>query len=235
MEIQDDVHESGVDRCVTQIGGRLLSSSTSTIRVLCVDAHVIFREGIARAVGSQSDMTLIGEAATSDDAVASYRRHHPDVTLMGLPLRRNNGLKAIRSIRDYRPDARVIVLAMGAMREDVNQAYRAGAATYLLKEVSPSALLNVVRQVHAGRAPLPAEEHARYWELTARELECLRCVARGLNNREIAAEMGIRFNTVATHLKNTFMKLRVHNRTSAVTTALLRGFFSSTDRMFPNV
>src|SRR5688572_14743786 len=123
----------------------------TAIRVLCVDDHRLLREGVARIVGLQPDMTVVAEASNGEDAIEQFARHRPDVTLMDLQLPRMNGLQAIRAIRQSQADARIVVLTMYQGDEDIYRAIEAGAMGYLLKDTLPDDLIRVIREVHGGR------------------------------------------------------------------------------------
>ena len=206
-----------------------MAGPSSRIRVLCVDDHPLVRDGITSAISDQADMVVIGEAATGEEAVALFKQHHPDVTLMDLRLRGMSGLNAIRAIHECDVNARVIVLTMYEGDEDIHRALAAGAAAYLLKDTLSDDLLRVVREVHAGGAPMTVEIEARLAEratqpkLTPREMEVIERVASGRRNKEIADDLGIRLDTVEVHLRNIFTKLGAKERISAVKIALRRG------------
>lgn len=199
------------------------------IRVLCVDDHPLVLEGVARKIDRQPDMKVIGTSATGEDAVAMYLSERPDVVLMDLQLRGMSGLRAIQAIRTHDPDARIIVLTMYSGDEDIYRAIQAGASSYMLKESLSSDLVSIVRQVHDGGHPIPASVASRLAArehsaaLSAREIEVLELVAKGMRNKEIAAELGVSQETVQTHIKRLFVKLGVNDRTAAVTVALTRG------------
>ena len=203
--------------------------SAQRIRVLCVDDHRIVREGLALIIARQSDMKVVGFAATGDEAILQWRRHRPDITLMDLRLGATSGLDAIRAIRREEPNARVIVLTMYQGDEDIHQALAAGAATYLLKDTLSDDLIRTVREVHAGGAPMGDDvkallnERASQPPLTPREIEVLTLVAQGHRNKEIASLLHLSEETVPVHLKNIFAKLKVNERTAAVNVALRRG------------
>jgi two-component system NarL family response regulator len=206
-----------------------MTQTNSIIRVLCVDDHLMVRDGIALIITRESDMTVVGLAATGEDAVRIFKRERPDITLMDLRLGTMSGLEAIRAIRAIDPEARIVVLTMYQGDEDVYGALAAGAATYLLKEKLPDDLIRVMRDVHAGGRPLdPAikamlEERASHPTLTPREVEVMALISQGKRNKEIAALLGIAERTVNVHLKNIFGKLSVSERTSAVKVAVHRG------------
>ena len=201
-----------------------------TIRILCVDDHPLVREAIAGKIGMQSDMRLVALAADGQQAIDLYRKHGPDVTLMDLHLPGRNGLDAIRAIRAEHDQARIIVLTMYEGDEDIYSALRAGAVTYLLKSALSDDLVRVIREVHAGMSPMPADvatrlaQHTTSDRLTSREVEIVALAAEGMRNKEIASALGIRADTVEAHLRNIYSKLRVNDRTAAVTVALRRGF-----------
>ena len=201
----------------------------SRIRILCVDDHRIVREGIALIISRQPDMRVVAFAATGDEAVQKFAQHRPDVTLMDLRLGKTSGLDAITAIRRQHGDARIIVLTMYQGDEDIHQALKTGAATYLLKDALADDLIRVVREVHAGGHPIDENVRARLDErathptLTPREVQVLKLVAVGHRNKEIAALLGLSDETVPVHLKNIFSKLGVNERTAAVNVALRRG------------
>lgn len=204
-------------------------TTPSSIRVLCVDDHRIVREGIALILAREPDIEVVASAANADEAVAEFKRHRPDVTLMDLRLGERNGIDAIKEIRRDFPDARIVVLTMYQGDEDIHRALSAGAATYLLKDALSDDLIRVVREVHAGGHPMAPDVRARLDRraanptLTPREIQVLQLVSLGKRNKEIAAILGLSDDTVPVHVKNIFAKLRVNERTAAVNVALRRG------------
>jgi DNA-binding NarL/FixJ family response regulator len=203
--------------------------SPDKIRVLCVDDHWIVREGIAALVSQQPDMEIAASAANGEEGVALFRQHKPDVVLMDLRLPGLSGLEAIRAIKQEAPDARIIVLTMYQGEEDIFRSLQEGAATYLLKDSLFDNLPDRIREVQSGTARLSPEVEARLDErrshkvLSARELEVLQLIARGLRNKEIAADLGISEETVVVHIRHLFAKLTVNDRTAAVAVAVYRG------------
>ena len=201
----------------------------TAIRVLCVDDHRLMREGIARIVGLQADMTVVAEASNGEEAVQQFLRHQPDVTLMDLQLPTMNGLQAIGAIRRAQPDARIVVLTMYQGDEDIHRALEAGARGYLLKDTLPDDLIRVIREVHAGHRSIPPEiaaaleQRASQPVLTFRESQVLELLATGKRNKEIAASLGISGDTASAHIKSIFVKFNVHDRTAALAEALRRG------------
>jgi DNA-binding NarL/FixJ family response regulator len=204
-------------------------SAPAPIRVLSVDDHPMLREGIAAVIEGQSDMELVGEAANGREAVAGYRLHRPDVTLMDLQMPEMGGIEAISAIRRDFPDARIVVLTTYKGDVQALRAFKAGAFGYLLKSMLRKELLDTIRMVHAGRRRIPPEialdlaEHATDDTLSHREIEVLMRVATGNANKQVAAQLGISEETVKVHMKNILSKLHANDRTHAVTIAMKRG------------
>ena len=203
--------------------------SSSVIRVLCVDDHPVFRQGIASLLESESDMQLVAEATNGREAIEQFRRHRPDVTLMDLQMQGMSGLEAITAICAEFPQARIVVLTTYSGDVQVMRAFKAGARGYLLKSVLRRDLPETIRAVHAGHKRMPPEvaaeiaEHAGAGSLTPREITVLRLVAAGNANKEIAAQLSITEETVKGHVTNVLTKLDARDRTHAVTIALKRG------------
>ncbi len=199
------------------------------MRLLCVDDHRVVREGLSAILGSQPDMEVVAQAATGELAVELFRQHRPDVTLMDLQLPTMSGLDSIRAIRLESPDARIIVLTMYHGEEDIFWALEAGAASYLLKDSISDDLATMVREVAAGRRPIPPNiaavlaTRATQSPLSAREVQVVRLIGRGYRNKEIATELHITEDTAKVHVRRLFEKLGVNDRTAAVRIALRRG------------
>ena len=201
----------------------------TTIRVLCADDHRLMREGIARIVGVQPDMTVVAQASDGEQAVAQFLKYRPDVTLMDLEMPTMTGIQAIQAIRGHQADARIVVLTMYHGDEDIHRAIAAGAMGYLLKDTLPDDLIRVIREVHSGRRAIPPEiaavleQRASQPTLTFRESQVLELLATGKRNKEIAAALGISGDTASAHIKSIFQKFNVHDRTAALAEALRRG------------
>jgi DNA-binding NarL/FixJ family response regulator len=203
--------------------------SPKSIRILIVEDHPVFREGLSTILSSQQDMALVGQAVNATEAVAEFRLHRPDVTLMDLRLPGTNGTDALITIRGEFPHARIIMLTTSDSDGEIQRALRAGAAAYVFKSMPKNELLEVIRSVHSGRRHVPQEVAARLAEhlgeddLTTRELEVLRLIQDGYRNKQIADQLAIAETTVNFHIKNLVDKLQANDRTHAVTIALRRG------------
>jgi DNA-binding NarL/FixJ family response regulator len=204
-------------------------SNKQPIRVFSVDDHPLLREGIAALVNNQPDMVLVGEAATGAEAIQQFKEHVPDVTLLDLRLPDMSGIDVLIAIRREFPDARLVMLTTFEGDVEVQRALQAGARGYLLKNMPPSELLDVIRQVHGGKKRIPPEvasqllEHMSDEGLTEREVEVLREVADGNRNREIAERLFISEETVKVHIKHIMEKLGAADRTQAVAIGVRRG------------
>jgi DNA-binding NarL/FixJ family response regulator len=199
------------------------------IRIFSVDDHPLIREGIATLINNSEDMTLVAEASSGREATQVFREHKPDVTLMDLRLPDMSGIDAMIAIRTEFPDARVVILTTFEGDVEIQRALEAGARGYILKSMPPPDLLNVIRQVHAGKKQIPPEiasnlaQHMGDESLTEREIEVLREVANGNRNRDIAEKLFISEETVKVHIKHIMEKLNASDRTEAVSIGVRRG------------
>ncbi len=206
-----------------------MSIDPKRIRILAVDDHPLLREGIAALVANQSDMELVAEASDGHEAIAQFRRHHPDITLMDLQMPNMEGIDAMLAIRGEFPEARFVVLTTYTGDVQVLRALKAGARAYLLKSLLRRELLETIRAVHAGQKRIPPEiaaqlaEYVSEDDLTPREVDVLRLIAAGNANKQVAAQLSITEETVKGHVKNILSKLRANDRTHAVTIGLKRG------------
>ncbi len=202
---------------------------SAKIKVLIVDDHPIMRVGIAAIINARSDMATVAQAGTGEAAIELFEEHHPDITLMDLRLPGMSGVEAIRAIRTDHPDACFVVLTTYEGDEDIYQALEAGARAYVIKGMPHEALIDALRRVYAGGRFLPTPvtralaSRTPDSDLSTREREVLRLLARGKSNKGIATLLGITEATVKCHVSVILMRLQVTDRTQAVVAALQRG------------
>ena len=206
-----------------------MSAGPSAIRIMTADDHPLFRQGIATLIEAEEDMELVAEACDGEEAIAQFRLHRPDVTLMDLQMPNVNGVEAITRIRSEFPDAKILVLSTYHGDVQVLRAIKAGARGYLLKGNVRTELLEAIRTVHAGRKRIPPEiaaelaDHAADDQLSSREIDVLRLIGAGNANKQIADKLSIGETTVKNHISNILSKLSANDRAHAVTIALQRG------------
>ena len=210
------------------------------IRILVADDHPIVRDGLVAILSTQPDFEIVGQSASGPEAVQAAAALQPDITLLDLEMPEMDGVEALQRIRESNPAARAIVFTAFDTDERILAALRAGAQGYLLKGAPREDIFNAVRVVHAGGSllqpivaskllrhvsqPQPASAAAQSGEaLTPREHEVLRLLARGLQNKEIAAELVIGERTVKFHLSSIMSKLGAGNRTEALSLAAQKG------------
>jgi DNA-binding NarL/FixJ family response regulator len=209
------------------------------IRVLVVDDHALFRRGLQMVLEQEPDIQVVGEASDGAEAVVQAGDTLPDVVLMDVRMPRRGGIEACTSIKDVVPSAKIIMLTISDEEADLYEAIRAGAMGYLLKEISIEEVASAIRAVNGGQSLISpsmasklltefaamsrrSEERQQLPtpRLTDREMEVLKLVARGLNNRDIAKELFISENTVKNHIRNILEKLQLHSRMEAVVYAV---------------
>lgn len=204
-------------------------NSTGAIRILCVDDHPLMHKGLSALLESQPDMTIVGAVSKAGDALASFRERMPDITLMDLRLPDGNGIDTMISILKESPKARIIILTMFEGDVEIQRALKAGACGYILKNMPPEDLLQVIRNVHSGKKRLHPviaanlADHLSEENLTSRETEVLQLISEGNSNKQIGNRLYISEETVKGHVKNILGKLGANDRTQAVSIAVRRG------------
>ncbi|MCP6758375.1 MAG: response regulator transcription factor [Fischerella sp. CENA71] len=202
------------------------------IRILIVDDHPVVRQGLAAMIDREPDMAVVEQVSNGNEAVAAFRQHQPDVTLMDLRMPEMDGVAAITAICNEFENSRIIVLTTYDGDEDIYRGLKAGAKGYLLKDAEPDELLAAIRVVNTGQKYIPPSVGAKLAErvgilqLSGRELEVIRLMATGKTNQEIGAVLQISEGTVKYHVNNILSKLGVSDRIQAVITALKRGIVS---------
>lgn len=208
-------------------------NSGKKIKVLSVDDHPLFREGVAAVLHGEDGITLVAEAANGQEAIENFRIHRPDVTLIDIQMPMMNGIDAIKAIRLEFPDARFIGLTTYEGDIQAFRALKAGASGYLLKSNIRKDLGETIRAVYAGRRRISPEvaaelaEHVADDMLSEREVDVLRRVAGGASNKIIADHLSVSEATVKAHMKSILAKLNANDRAHAVTIGMKRGFLSS--------
>jgi DNA-binding NarL/FixJ family response regulator len=223
------------------VGARSSGKVPEPIRVLIADDHALFRRGLEMVLDEEQDIDLVGQASDGAEAVAKAGESLPDVVLMDIRMPKTSGIEAARAMKEAAPSAKIVILTISDEEEDLFEAIRAGASGYLLKDIPLDEVAEAVRAVHGGQSlinPSMAgklltefatlarrDEEERPQQvpapkLTDREMEVLKLIARGMNNRDIAKELFISENTVKNHVRNILEKLQIHSRMEAVMIAV---------------
>ncbi len=221
--------------------GSVDSPASDPIRALIVDDHALFRRGLEMVLAAEDDIELVGEASDGSEAVQKAGESLPDVVLMDIRMPKSSGIEACRAMKEVAPSSKIVMLTISDEEEDLFEAIRAGASGYLLKDIPLDEVADVVRAVHGGQSLInpsmaaklltefaalnkrDQEERAEQVpapKLTDREMQVLKLVAKGMNNRDIARELFISENTVKNHVRNILEKLQIHSRMEAVMIAV---------------
>jgi len=219
---------------------------TKMLRILLVDDHVLFRKGVTALLSSRQDMQVVGEAGDGLEAIALARGTLPDVILMDIGMPKCDGLEATRRIKREMPYAKIVILTVSDEDQHLFEAIKSGAQGYLLKNLEPYQLYDMLESISRGEAPLSgamaakileeftrpdqgsAQEPEARDELTTREIDVLELVAEGKTNKEIASSLVISENTVKIHLRNILEKLHLQNRIQAAVYAVRQGLVDKT-------
>jgi DNA-binding NarL/FixJ family response regulator len=225
----------------TSAAPRDSSLHAEPIRTMIVDDHALFRRGLEMVLDEEPDIELVGQASDGTEAVEKAAESVPDVVLMDIRMPRSNGIEACRAMKEAAPSAKIVILTISDEEEDLFEAIRAGASGYLLKDIPLDEVADTVRAVHGGQSLInpsmagklltefatlaKRDDGERAQELpaprlTEREMQVLKLVARGMNNRDIAKELFISENTVKNHVRNILEKLQIHSRMEAVMVAV---------------
>ncbi|WP_261565277.1 response regulator [Frankia gtarii] len=214
-------------------------SEANPIRVLIVDDHALFRRGLEMVLGQEVDIEVVGEAADGSEAVIMAKEMAPDIVLMDVRMPRRGGIDATSAIKESVPSAKIVMLTISDEEADLYDAIKAGAMGYLLKEISIDEVAADIRAVYGGQSLISPSMASKLLSefaamiknkddrpqlptprLTDREMEVLRLVAKGMNNRDIAKQLYISENTVKNHIRNILEKLQLHSRMEAVVYAV---------------
>ena len=199
------------------------------IRIMVVDDHFVVRMGLTGSIDLEPDMVVEAEASSGSQAIEHFRKYRSDIVLMDLKLPGMGGIEATAAICAEFPEAAIIMLSTHDGEEDIYRSLQAGARTYLLKNAAREELMDTIRKVHAGERAISSAvgtrlaERMNRAELTERELEVLKLIAKGRSNKEIGSALGIAEVTVKLHVGHLLTKLNANDRTQAATTALQRG------------
>jgi DNA-binding NarL/FixJ family response regulator len=223
----------------TEPGATPTEKSDQALRVLIVDDHALFRRGLQMVLKQEDDIDVVGEAGDGHEAVGKAQELMPDVILMDVRMPRRSGIEATQQIKDVMPHVKILMLTISDEEADLYDAIKAGASGYLLKEISIDEVADAIRSVWQGQSRISpsmasklltefaamskrADERQQLPapRLTDREMEVLKLVAQGLNNRDIAKELFISENTVKNHIRNILEKLHLHSRMEAVVYAV---------------
>ena len=213
----------------------MLEVPASSIRILIVDDHPVVRAGLASMLSTQAELEIIGSASSGKEALVVIEQNRPDVILLDLRMPGMTGVELLLALKAAGVSVRVVILTNYETDEDIYRAVQAGAQGYLLKNTSLQEMVGAIRAVHAGKRYIPRHIASRLAErmvrtdLTARELEILKLLAKGPTNKQIGQALGISEHTVRNHVFKIIDKLEASDRTEAATKAIQRGLIDIDD------
>jgi DNA-binding NarL/FixJ family response regulator len=204
------------------------------IRILLADDHIAIRMGLITAISDAPDMEVVADVEDGSEALEAFRQQRPDVTVLDLRMHGMGGVETIRALRAENSAAKILVYSNHAKGEEIYQALRAGASGFVVKEMALEKLLDAIRAVNSGDQYVPPQIATRLGErmiaqLSPREMDVLKLVAKGLSNKEIATQLGLVVGTVKIHVANIFSKLGVSDRTQALVISVKRGIIEIGD------
>lgn len=211
------------------------TSGSKPVRILVADDHLVYRIGIRSLIGSEPGFEVVGEASDGMEAIELYRSLRPDVLLLDLRMPQKSGIEVVNAIRKEFSDARLLIVTSYQTEEEIFQVLKAGALGYILKDMGRETLIEAIRSVHGGKrwvSPAILKQFTSRvlrQQLTTREMEVLRLLARGLTNREISNVFNISESTIKNHVNSLLTKLEVADRTEAVGFCLARGILRPED------
>ncbi|KYP81370.1 response regulator [Ferroacidibacillus organovorans] len=215
------------------------NANSNTIRVLIVDDHELFRQGVSAMISRHPAIEVVGEASNGQEAVSQFTELTPDVVIMDINMPIMTGLEATRLMREKNSEARILILTVSDAEQALFEAVKAGASGYILKNASPQTVIDSVQRVFSGEPVIPgnlavkiihelsastAKKAQEIDPLTEREIDVLRHLSTGSSNRDIASALYISENTVRNHVRNILEKLHLSNRVQAATYALREGY-----------
>ena len=210
-------------------------NDSARIRIMLVDDHPVVRAGLTGIIATQPDLEFVGDAANAAEAITLFERQAPDLSLVDLSLPDRSGIELIGILHAKSPQAKFVVLSANLGGNDISRALQAGAHAYLSKDVSAEELLTTIRNVSRGARYLSSavgnkvDGAVAHPHLTARELDVLRCIARGDSNSQIATELALGEETVKTHVKHILGKLGVTSRSKAAAQSIKSGLIEADD------
>lgn len=207
----------------------------SKITILLVDDHCLMRIGLTAILKLEPQIQIVAEADSGSTALKAYKTYAPDIVLLDIRMPNMDGIETLNLIRELNPLAKVIMLTTSEHEEDIYNALKSGAMGYLVKDAAPSEIISTIRAVHQGKRIISdsiqsiVDNRETLHDLSPRQTEVLKLAAKGFSNQQIGTLLGISYTSVKTHLKTTFLRLDVTNRSEAITSAIKRGIIDANE------